>query len=157
MKGIDKNIAILKPVINNDSIKNNTEKEYYILRTIKDNICNFKPRRLNVEKLEENKKKIERILNMDVMGKEKEKKILNIFLNMIYLQGLKIYIYDKPFILVRENGKDNKIYFSGLRTFKDDFSDYDSVTQQNFIKKAEELINGETKKRRSSSKKNSKI
>ena len=152
MKQIDENIVILKSVINYNSIKNNTEKEKYLFKTIKYNICNFRPRRLNKENLEENKKKIERILNKDVIGKEKEKKILNLFLNMIYLEGLRMYIYDKPFILIKENGKDNKIDFSGLRTFKDDFSDYDSLTQQKFIKKAEELINGKSKKRKSRTK-----
>ena len=152
MKEIDENIDILKPVININSIINNTEKEKYIFKTIKENLCNFKPRRLNSERLEENKKKIEIILNTDVIGKEKEKLILNTFLNMTFKEGLSLYIYDKPYILIKEKGKYNRVDFSGLRTFKDDFRDYDPSIQNNFIKKAKELINEKSKKRRSRNK-----
>ena len=68
---------------------------------------------------------------------------------MIYLGGLRMYLYDEPFMLFKINGKENLIYLSGFRTFKDDFIEYDKSIQDNFIKKAEELINGEASKRKS--------
>ena len=149
IKEIDENCRIFKPVINKDSIKNNTEKEKYIFRTIKENICYFKSGNSNEENFENNRLKIEAILNTIVKGKEKEIKILNNLWNMIYLGGLRMYLYDEPFMLFEINGKENLIYLSGFRTFKDDFSEYDKTIQDNFIKKAEELINGEASKRKS--------
>ena len=153
MKEIDPNIKIFKSYINNSSIKNNTEKEKYIFRTIKENIYNSKPKHSSEENLEDNRQKIEQILNAKIKGKEREIKILNTLFNMLYLDGLRMYLYDEPFILIEENGEEKMVYLEGFRSFKDDFKGYNITIQNNFIKKVEELMNGESKKRKSRQKK----
>lgn len=149
MKKIDGNIKILKPCVNYESIKNNTQKENYLSRTIKENICYFKTRNPKAN-LEENTKKIEAILSADIPGKEKEKKILNFLFKMIHSEIVEMYLYDKHFILIEENGG-NKIKYNleEFRTFSEDFSDYDQATREEFIKETVKLIKKQSSKRRS--------
>ena len=147
IKKLDKDIEISNPGINKNDLKNNTRKENYIKKSIKEILCKYTSKEKKDQELIENEKKINRLLQKDFPGQEEVKKLLKKILEMSLEEGLEQYL-----------NKTNNSFITGytFKTFSDDFSNFNSKVQKTFKDKADDLIKGKIQKRKKSKKNNSK-
>lgn len=143
---LDKNIKISNPGINKNDLKNNTRKENYIKKSIKEILCKYTSKEKKDQELIENEKKINRLLQKDFPGQEEVKKLLKKILEMSLEEGLEQYL----------NKTNSFLTGNTIKTFSDDFSNFDSKVQKTFKDKADDLIKGKIQKREKSKKNYSK-